>query len=80
MQFIGLTPDSRDKLPDIQAYLDDFEIPWVNGYGAMSTLQSLGVQVLPTKLVVGRDGKVLWRSDQGGSLDEAIENALALTR
>ena len=77
MLFVGLTLDGKDQLEQIQAYLNEFEIPWLTGYGAMEALQALGVQAFPTKIVVGADGRIAWHDELGGSLDAAIRQALA---
>ena len=74
--FIGLTGEDSGQLPKIQQFITSSEIPWPNGYGASSTLMALGVRYFPTTIVVDTHGRIAWRDDMGGSLDEAIDAAL----
>ena len=46
--FIGLTLDGDERLQEIQAYLDQFGMARLTGYGAREALQALGVQAFPT--------------------------------
>ena len=75
--FIGLTAEEEDVLDRTKAFLEDCGIEYVNGYGAGETLTELGVQALPTKIVIGRDGRIAWHSFAGGSLEQALTAALA---
>ena len=77
MQFLGLTVDPPEERDSILRFLADTNIPWPNGYGAGATMEALGVQFLPTVLVVDRKGMIVWQSDSPGTLDQAIERALA---
>ncbi len=78
--FLGLTPDGRSKLDEIEGFIRDAGIRWPTAYGADSTISSFGVQYLPTVIVIGRDGRVFWNSELRGTLDEAIRGALAQGR
>lgn len=57
--------------------MDETGMKWVNGCGAVASLRALGIQGFPTKFVIGRDGRVAWNSDQPGTLESAIDAALA---
>lgn len=75
--FIGLTTESSGELREIRKFLDRFGITWPNGYGADHTLDELGVEGIPRVWVVGKDGKVLWEDGLDGTVEQAIEMALA---
>lgn len=74
--FIGLTGEDAGALPHIEEFLSSTGITWPNGYGAWSTLNALGAEYIPAVWVIGRDGVIAWNSDEGGSLDQAIADAL----
>jgi thiol-disulfide isomerase/thioredoxin len=76
--FIGLSPDpvDGDNRASSVSFVSNEEIPWPNGLAAQNTINSLGVQFLPSVIVVGADGKVFWNSELAGTLPEAIEAAL----
>jgi thiol-disulfide isomerase/thioredoxin len=76
--FVGLTGEPADNLEAIEGFLKDAEITWPNGYGAISTLTALQANVIPRVWVIGSDGKVAWNLDSNASLEEGIEQALAL--
>lgn len=76
--FIGLTREEADSLQEIKGFLQATGITWLNGYGASSTLSSLGAELIPTVWVIDRKGMIVWNSDAGGTLDEALEQALAM--
>jgi thiol-disulfide isomerase/thioredoxin len=75
--FIGLTMDTGKNILDMKRFLKDAKIPWPCAYGAGQTLDALGVEGIPQVWVVGVDGKIRWNFDSEGSLDAAIEDALA---
>ena len=76
--FIGLTPDPATDIDAVQQFIDRNGLKYPNGYGALQTLIDLDAQYFPAMWVVGRDGRVLWNSDQEHrqSLDDAIAAAL----
>lgn len=76
--FVGLTAEGESELPKIKAFLKEEGIPWPNGYGAGATLEALGVEGFPTIYVVTRNGNILWDSMRPGTIEGAIERALAL--
>ena len=75
--FIGLTREKADALPKIKGFLQQTGITWVNGYGASPTFDALSVEYIPAVFVIDRQGEIVWNEDAGGSLDEALERALA---
>ena len=76
MVFIGLTPEGSDAIADSQAFIDRYGITWPNGYGAGDTIKALEVIGYPTVFVIGADGNIAWRDEFGGTLSEAIDQAL----
>ena len=77
VKFIGLTPDGASDLTKIQEAIGELSMQWPHGYGAQETLSELNVTFLPTLIVVGRDGRVAWVNFTEGTLQQAIEKALA---
>jgi thiol-disulfide isomerase/thioredoxin len=77
--FVGLSPDDVDSenRASSAAFVTGAGIPWPNGLGAGKTANGLGVHFLPSLIVIGTDGRVSWNSDLDGTLEEAIEAALA---
>lgn len=75
--FLGLTSEGAETLNESQAFIEATKIPWPNGYGADVTFDSFGVEAIPTIYVIGRNGLVAWHDSMAGSLDSAIEQALA---
>lgn len=77
VQFISLTTEGAEVLPEIQEYLDSNGITWLNGYGVADTLVALKADYIPCVWVVNRNGTIVWNEDSGGTLERAIETALA---
>ena len=77
VQFLGLTMEGGDALAASQEFVESLHIAWPNGYGAGETISALGVRAIPAVFVVGKDGRIIWNSDRHGSVEEAIESALA---
>ena len=75
--FIGLTREDARALPEIKDFLRQTGITWVNGYGASPTFDALSVEYIPAVFVIDRQGEIVWNEDAGGTLDEALERALA---
>ena len=74
--FVGLVAEGEEAKAETQAFIDHFHIPWPTGYGAMATIEALGVQGFPSILVIGADGRIAWNDELSGTLDDAIEQAL----
>jgi thiol-disulfide isomerase/thioredoxin len=77
--FVGLSTESAEARSAMRAFLDKYKVTWPNGYGADRTLGELGVEGIPAVWVVGTDGKIVWDSMLGGTVEEAIQKALAAT-
>ena len=77
--FIGLTDQGAADLPDIEEFLSDTAVTWLNGFGAGETLEKFGHAYYPQMWVIGRDGRIAWNGNSGVSLEEGIEQALAET-
>ena len=78
VRFIGLTQeDGAEGVVKTEKAVRDDHAPWPTAYGAGRMMPILGVTSIPTLFVIGRDGRVVWNSDRGGTLNEAIESALA---
>ena len=78
--FIGLTSEESFELNIIQKYVKKANISWLIGYGAGDTLANFGNRYLPTAYVIGADGKVLWDSENGGSVQDTLDHALELAK
>jgi len=79
VQFVGLSPDPPDNLEGVRNFVEENDLPYPNGYGAIPTLQAMNVQYFPGLWVVGPEGKVIWNRSMESreSLEQAIERALA---
>ncbi len=75
--FVGLTGDHASDESDMKGFLEKAKVAWPCGYGANETLVALETQYIPQVWVVGADGKIRWNTDVPGSLEDAIEEALA---
>lgn len=82
--FLGLTSEGRDSksLKLSEEFVESLKIPWVNGYGAVKTLNELEVESIPQLWVVGRDNQIVFHEIgfAGNSIelmDAAIQKALA---
>ncbi len=78
VEFIGLTPEGEAVLPTIERFLRDFsDVDWPIGYGTSPTLDMLGVEVLPTLVVYGPDGRVVWSGHHAEDLPDVLDQTLA---
>lgn len=77
VRFVGLTMEGADKLEDTRSVIDSAHVPYPNGYGATETINKLGVTYIPAVFVIGRNGRIVWNNDRPGTVEEAIESALA---
>jgi thiol-disulfide isomerase/thioredoxin len=76
--FIGLTTQPQNKLSEIKSVLKAHQVTWLNGWGAIETVQELGTEYLPSVYVIGANGKLLWDSNRGGEIEVALDRALSL--
>jgi thiol-disulfide isomerase/thioredoxin len=78
VEFVGLTPETADEKPAIEGFVGTVKgFIWPVGYGTNPTLDMLGVQVLPTMAVFGKDGLATWSSTSTQGLEAALDEALA---
>lgn len=77
VQFIGLTEEDSQAVPEIERFIKQVGIEWPNGYGAAQTASALGVEYIPFICVIDRNGTIVWTVDSGSELEEGIEVALA---
>lgn len=78
VEFIGLTQEGEAELPLIERFLRDFSaMQWPIGYGAGPTLGMLGIAEIPTLVVYGPEGRVLWSGHEARDLSEVLDQALA---
>ncbi len=75
--FLGVTNEGKERLKESEAFVKETAIPWPNAYGAESFFDELSVEGIPTILVVGRDGQIVWREHHPEGIEKAIEKALA---
>ena len=77
VQFLGLTADGDESLHEIKTHLAHLRIPWAIGIGARSTLEDLGVDSLPTRLLVSPTGDICWRGADVRQLEVELERAVS---
>ena len=72
-----MTPEPHTSLAEIERYVDDYGIPWPNGYNANTTLEGFNLRgMVGIKFVLTPDRTVFWHSLKSGSLESAISRAL----
>lgn len=77
VRFIGLTGEAEHELDAVMTFVKRNNTDWPIAYGAGNTMQLLGVEAIPHVFVVGKDGMIVWDSQQqGGSMERAIRDAL----
>ena len=78
VQFVGLTSEPSTQVEAIQAFTTKYSVTWPNGYGAGPALAALGVQAVPTLIVVGRDGRVAATivGFEPGKLERVLQDVL----
>lgn len=77
--FVGLTPEPKSKLDQIREACNTLGVDWPNGYGAEETMFSLKMEGLPMVYIVGKDRRIRWTRFSDGTLEQAIDDALAET-
>ena len=77
VRFVGLTKEGSDQIDETRGVIESAHVPYPNGYGAAETIDKLGVTAIPAVFVVGRNGRLVWNNDRPGTVEEAIESALA---
>lgn len=77
VEFVGLTYEPAERLPEIRKTLEETGMTWVNGYGALETLQQFDVEYFPSIWLIDSEGRILWSLDSPEPLEKAIPLALA---
>jgi peroxiredoxin len=77
LQFVGITGEGSDSQAETQAFVDRLNIDWPVLYGANDSMTALGVEYLPSVVVIGRDGRITWHNYLPGDLEAEIAEALA---
>lgn len=71
---IGLTDEDYDRAK-IGEFMEKMKMTYIVGTGSTSG-QDYGVRGIPHAVVIGRDGRQVWRGHPMGKLGDAIETAL----
>lgn len=80
VEFVGLTSETDRDLRKVRAFIARTpSFTWPVGWGAMDFFNSLEIQVIPTLIVFGRDGKIRWSASGAGQegLEDALDAVLA---
>jgi hypothetical protein len=78
VRFVGLTFETDLQREQVVEFVERFGINWPVGLAADETLAALDVSGYPTLIVIGRDGRIVWRDHFAeNGLEQAIEHALA---
>lgn len=78
VKFIGATQETDRDLPLIEKVIKKTPgFDWPVAYGASDFENALGFRYIPTVLLVGRDGRVLWSGSGVAGLSDALDAALA---
>ena len=78
VRFVGLTFETDLQREQVVEFIERFGIGWPVGLAANDTLAALDVTGYPTLIVIGRDGRIVWRDHFAeNGLEQAIEQALA---
>jgi hypothetical protein len=64
------------EVNESKTHVAHLKIPCPNGCGAGETLRELGVTSVPTRLLIGRDGRICWYGTDVTQLRGALERAL----
>lgn len=72
---IGLTDEDYDRA-NIGEFVQTMNMPYIIGTGSTSA-QDYGVRGIPHAVVIGRDGRLIWRGHPMSGLDEAVQTALS---
>lgn len=72
MLLVALSDEPKSK---VGPFVEKYKMPYVIGGGAKATLQKYGINSLPTAVLIGPDGKVVW-TGHPAVIDSEIESAL----
>jgi len=73
--FISVTSEAVAKKAKTLAFLKRTGITWKVAI-ASSNPNDYGIQGFPTTFVIGKDGKIAWHDEMGGTTKDAIAAAL----
>lgn len=77
VEFVGITYEPPQRLAEVQEFLKNTGITWLNGYGAVQTFQDWNVQAVPCVWIIDSHGRILWNVNSPQPLEQAIPLALA---
>jgi len=75
--FVSLTPDSKERLADVNKFVEKYGIEWPTGYDAKKTLIQFKAEYFPAIWLIDRQGKVVWNRDEEGPLEDAIAKIIS---
>ncbi|TWT73442.1 thiol-disulfide oxidoreductase [Posidoniimonas polymericola] len=77
VQFIGVTFEPEENLPQIQAVVDRIDgFTWPVAYAAQRQLDMLDIHMFPTLVVFDQSGTSVWRGHDLGGLEAQIDSML----
>jgi thiol-disulfide isomerase/thioredoxin len=77
VKFLGATQDSSRDLEKIRAVIERTAgFDWPVAYGADQFLRPLDFQYIPTVILFGRNGQVIWSGGGSAGLQQALDAAL----
>jgi thiol-disulfide isomerase/thioredoxin len=74
--FIGLTSEGEEDQAKIQSVLQKADARWPTGWGAIQTMRDLHNEFLPCIYVIGKNGQIMWTTEDGGDLPQVLEQLL----
>lgn len=77
VEFVSLTFEDEDQLPAIREFVEQTGMTWLTGYGAKDTLREFKAEYFPCVWVINSAGEIVWNRDSSGSLEDALDEALA---
>ena len=79
VDFVGLTAETdAESLGDFLKARPEFD--WPVGYGATQFMDELRIDLLPTVIVFGADGRAVWSGAGSDGLEEALDRAFVERR
>lgn len=78
--FVSLTAEDGNARPEVEAFREQMNVPWVIGLDAGETLAQIGVPAIPLLVVIGPDGKVISVGGDDRSLRNVLSQAVAYQR
>lgn len=78
VEFIGLTGQTAEELPDLERFQSHFGIKWRSGYGVEQTLIDLEAEGVPMIWITDREHRIVWNYASPTTLEAGIRHALNL--